>query len=329
MEIPRLRYDPSPLLDYYEESLSYLGSLCERTWHDRVFVVPGGAALNFWRENVADVDLHFRSASDSRAIDPATEVFPGSPLTFAICDAVLKGSELQRVTVRARDSALPDQPFAERRWYLQYPKRERWQMLSPLTSHVHFSFVGVLRCEIQAVDQHWTQHRIAINLKTGGPDPHLAEQIGILEPWNASGPIDWPTYHQQNWKEALLRALEQETHSTIRSIRTRQLNYLQRELFRVDRFFRDYEAELTQRLDRSRTASGRSKIEDRLKAARSEHQNRRIDQIKRHSIRQTAHVDALLAVAEPAFETEIRYISKREEHLHTAFWLPRTRSWIV
>jgi hypothetical protein len=166
--------------------------------------------------------------------------------------------------------------------------------MTPFVASAHFSIVAALRCEIQAVDQHWSQHRLAINLSTGKPDPQLAEQFPILEPWNIPVPFNWPQFRQDECRKALLAALELEAGATVKSVKDRQSKYLQRELATVDRYYDDYSEALARRLNRTRSDAGRSKMEERLKAAQLEHHIRRIDQIKRHEIRVHAHVDALL-----------------------------------
>ena len=89
------------------------------------------------------------------------------------------------------------------------------------------------------------------------------------------------------------------------------------------------EDNLAGRLNRTRSDTGRSKLQERLEAARQEHQIRRIDQIKRHEIGVYAHVDALLVVAEPAYRTRVRYVNERHEQQRNALWIPRRRSWTV
>lgn len=217
----------------------------------------------------------------------------------------------------------------ERRWSHQYPAKERLQITTPFVAAVHFSVIAVLRCEIQAVDQHWTQYRLAINLQNGDPDSQLAEQVAVLEPWSDPTPIDWPEFSPEPCRKVLLTALEREAWPAVKAIKVRQSKYLQRELDTVDRYYSDYEASLTDRMNRTRNDDGRAKMRARLEAARQEHQIRRIDQIKRHEIHVFAHVDALLMVAEPAHRTQVRYVSQRQAQQQDALWIPRTRSWVV
>jgi len=51
MRIPRLDYDPTSALVFYEESLSSLGALTERSWHDRLEVIAEGRAAKLWNED--------------------------------------------------------------------------------------------------------------------------------------------------------------------------------------------------------------------------------------------------------------------------------------
>jgi len=49
MKIPRLDYDPTSALSFYEESLAALGAICERTWHDRLEVLAEDRAAKLWK----------------------------------------------------------------------------------------------------------------------------------------------------------------------------------------------------------------------------------------------------------------------------------------
>jgi hypothetical protein len=329
MKLSRLAYDPAYLLDFYEEILGSYGCLCERTWYDQLFVVPGGSGATFWPTEISETNLRFRSTSDSAVIDPTRDIFPGSPLTLSICETLLNQSSVNRTALRTGDRKLPNTDLVERRWNNQFPGRVRMQMTTPFVASAHFSLVAALRCEIQAVDQHWSQHRVAINLHNGEPDPQLAEQLVILEPWSDPVSIDWPEFKPAECRKELLVALEREAWPAVNSIKDRQSKYLQRELATVDRYYSDYEESLAGRLNRTRSDTGRSKMQERLEAARREHQIRRIDQIKRHEIHVNAHVDALLIVGEPAHRTEVRYLNQRQERQQNALWIPRTRCWVV
>jgi len=86
MKLNRLAYEPSALVDFYEEGLSALGALCERTWHDRLEIVAEGQAARLWNPEGAlhEIELAFASSDAAAARDAAREVFPGCPLTFRL-----------------------------------------------------------------------------------------------------------------------------------------------------------------------------------------------------------------------------------------------------
>ena len=71
------------------------------------------------------------------------------------------------------------------------------------------------------------------------------------------------------------------------------------------------------------------KADERLAAAQSEHVRRTQDQIRRHEIRVILHLDALLFVAEPAWEGKISFLQKGEARQVSALFVPRSRRWIV
>jgi len=90
MKLNRATHDPGQLLEFYEEGLSALGALCERTWHDRLQVVAEGRAATLWNPQGAlhEVELHFMPSDTTSARDAAREVFPGCPLTFQLAEAL-------------------------------------------------------------------------------------------------------------------------------------------------------------------------------------------------------------------------------------------------
>ena len=145
-------------------------------------------------------------------------------------ESVLSQLAVHRAALRTGEQKPPDLGLVERRWNNQFPNRVKMRMTTRFVASAHFSIVAALRYEIQAVDQHWSQHRLAINLSTGEPDPQLAEQLPILEPWNNPVPFNWPQFRQDECRKALLAALEQEAGATVKSVKDRQSKYLQREL---------------------------------------------------------------------------------------------------
>src|SRR3974377_1066970 len=90
MKLPRLTYDPGSLVDFYEESFSSLGALCERTWHDRLDIVAEGPAAKLWNPDgtLHEIELPFAPADATSARDAAREIFPGCPLTFSLASAL-------------------------------------------------------------------------------------------------------------------------------------------------------------------------------------------------------------------------------------------------
>ena len=59
MKLNRATHDPGQLLEFYEEGLTALGALCERTWHDRLEVVAEGRRdeLDAFRAALHDAGL--------------------------------------------------------------------------------------------------------------------------------------------------------------------------------------------------------------------------------------------------------------------------------
>lgn len=149
----------------------------------------------------------------------------------------------------------------------------------------HYSMVATMRCEIQAIDRHWSCHRLAIALTTGDRDEGLNK------------------------------------------IEQRQQRYLGRELARLDEYFTQYKAKLTGRLARHQKTESKSRYEDRLKAAHAEHARRRADQIHRHAIRVIPHLDTILMVSEPAWQTRGHW--RRGQIVNQAIYVPRARRWVL
>src|SRR5512135_931580 len=90
MKLDRLAYDPSALVNFYEEGLAALGGLCERTWHDRLEVVAEGSAAKLWSPDgsLHEIELAFAPADATAARDAGREVFPGCPLTFHLAETL-------------------------------------------------------------------------------------------------------------------------------------------------------------------------------------------------------------------------------------------------
>jgi hypothetical protein len=222
---------------------------------------------------------------------------------------------------------------AEKLWRTQFPETNRWQLASPFVAKHHFSLLALVRCEIQAIDQHWSLRRVAVSLTDGTADDALARVVSLAQvDTQAPDALVWPTPEPARWHEFLRNALEQELTADLAVIRARQELYLRRELDRVDDYFEHYEQELAARAARS-TRRGKEtaqlKTDDRLAAASAEHARRRADQVARHEIRAHAHLEALLLIAEPAWETRLNIEQNHRPQTLTARFVPRARRWFV
>ena len=332
MKIDRLAYDPAALVDFYEESFSALGALCERTWHDRLEVVAEGRAAKPWNAEGAlhEVELTFAPADATTARDAVREVFPGCPLTFQLAEA-LRPTPLALERVALADDGhhrAPDPGVAEKLWRAQFPATTRWRLNAPFKADLHFSLVALVRCEIQAIDQHWSLRRLAVSWPSGEPDDSLAEQISFAQADPAlADEAAWPAPDLARWEAALRTALEADLAPEMAAIRARQEQYLRRELDRIDDYFANYEHELTARAARSASGSVKLKTGERLAAAKAEHVRRRADQVARHEIRVQPHFDALLLVAERAWRGSLQFeVAHHPEALEARF-VPRARRW--
>ena len=329
MQLDRLPYDPGALADFYEEGLAGLGALCARSWHDRLEVVAEGRGAALWNRDGAmfSGELQFVPANASGPRSAAGEVFPGCPLTFALAEALRPAPLVLERAVLAGETAarLPEPNVLERLWRNQFPDTGRWRLTAPLARAHHFSLVALARCEIQAIDQHWTLQRVALGLPGGAPDAELARDLGFsrLDPSTGAN-IGWPAPDLQRWSGLLAEACRHDLAEEIERLRLRQEAHLRRELDRVDEYFDNYTRELE---TRSRRAGAKLKAEERLAAARAEHARHRADQVSRHEIVVHPHVDALLLVAEPAWRTTVEVVRGQERQSAAALYIPRTRRW--
>ena len=219
----------------------------------------------------------------------------------------------------------PDPGVTEKLWRAQFPGTTRWRLTGPFRSEFHFSLVALVRCEIQAIDQHWPLRRLAISLPGGEPDEPLAREISFAQADpEPTGGVAWPAPDPAHWNAWLKVALESDLAPELTSVRTRQENYLRRELDRIDDYFANYEQELAAR---SARGSAKLKTSERLAAAKAEHTRRRADQVARHEIRVHPHFDALLLVAEPAWRGQIQVEMDRQSETLAARLVPRARRW--
>jgi hypothetical protein len=336
MKLERARYDPGELLEFYEHGLTALGALCERTWHDRLAVVAEGHAAEVLAGGhsnaLHEVELHFAPGDAIAARDAAREVFPGCPLTFQLAETLCRSPlPLERFVMA--ETVPPPPPavgVAEKLWRTQFSDTTHWQLIAPFTSHLHFGLMAFARCEIQAIDQHWSLHRVAISLPNGELDDNLAQDLGFHQTSAETiGEIAWPTPDPAQWSMLLKRALEQELTGDLARVRARQENSLRREWERLDDYFENYERELMARSRRSSSESAKLKVADRLAAANAEHARRRADQLARHEIRVKPHVDGLLLVAENVWRATLRVEHSHRPQTLNAVFLPRSRRWVI
>jgi hypothetical protein len=334
MKLAKLRHDPGALADFFHESLEALGALCERTWHDRLQVVAEGNAARLWNADgqLVEKELLFPAPDETAPRQADHEVFPGCPLTFRLAEALATdGLTLNRAVLQPTDKLrAPTPDVAERLWRLQSPATNRWRQETNFAADTHCSLVALLRCEIQAIEQHWSLHRLAISLPDGEPDEDLAQNLGLLTfTADAAEQVAWLASDPTAWPGQLRRALEQDLQADLASIRERQESYLRRELDRVDDYFDNYVKELTDRVARSRSFESKTKLAERRAAARAEHERRRLDQVQRHEIRVIPHVDGLLLLAEPAWRVTLLVAEHDKPRRQTALWVPRTRRWLA
>jgi hypothetical protein len=332
VRIDRIRYEPSAALDFCEEALSALGALCERTWHDRLQVVAEGRASKLWTEDgtLYAGEICFAPADTSGARDAAREVFPGCPFIFRLAETLRPMSiPIERLILAREAHASPPAPaVAEKLWRSQFPQTRRWTMATPFQAGWHFSLVVLARCEIQAIDQHWSLRRLAMALPSGDADDDLAHDLPLTQPEAApAADIPWPQADPARWREIIESALAADLEEELRPIRERQENGLRRELERIDDYFGNYASELAARASRASSENARLKGAERLAAAKAEHARRRSDQVNRHEIRVSPHLDALLVVAEPAWQTKLKLEHDHETRMSDAVFVPRARRW--
>jgi hypothetical protein len=329
-----LKYDPRAVLDFFDQGLAALGALSERTWHDRLEIVAEGRAAGLW--NAGDAmftgELRFAPPDAASARDAGREVFPGCPLTFRLAEALRQMPlQLERLVLAdASPPRPPDPAVAEKLWRGQFPDTPRWRLLAPFQFSFHYSLLALARCEIQAIDQHWSLRRLAVSLPDGELDQGLAEGIPFAQvAGEAPARMEWPAPDPAHWSGLLEKALERDLADEIASIRARQENSLRRELGRIDDYFEKYEEELTARAVRSGSENVKLKTADRVAAAKTEHLRRRTDQVARHEIRVCPHLDALLLTAETAWFAPLEIQRGHDAQAVAARFVPRSRRWVV
>lgn len=328
MKLTRLSAAPGPLLEFVEQGLERLGAACERTWHDRLEVVAEGAAARLWRDDAGlhEIELHFPEVNATGPRDATRQVFVGGPLTFRLVDLLWQqhGREARLcLGPSLAGDAPPATPIAAKVWLNQFgvPAQigdQGWERTW------HFSVVAAVRCEVQAIEQHWSCHRIALSVADGERDGALERELEFLEGQPSAAGLSWPSPSPQ-WPAWLERALRSDLAAELDDVRRRQERFLRRELARVDEYFLHYASELRGRMERVHKTESRQRYEARLRAAESEHQRRRADQVQRHEIRIIPHVDAVLWVAEPAWRTHVQ--GRHGERLGLRTFVLRSRRW--
>lgn len=332
MKLERLAYEPGSVLAFYEEGLSALGALCERTWHDRLEVVAEGSAAALWdaRGDLYSGELHFAPSDATAARDAAREIFPGSPLTFRLAETLRPSPlALERVVLGwSSSSTTPDLPALEKHWRAQFPDTRSLRITAAPKAAWHFSLLALVRLEVQAIDQHWFLYRLAMALPGGEPDEPLARECDFADV-TAEGAeaLPWPAPDAALCSQIISSALQAEIPPALAGIRARQEASLRRELERIDNYFEHYAAELGARSQRSGSQNVRMKTGERLAAAKAEHARRRADQVSRHEIRIVPHPDALLLVGEPAWSAELQVEHGRESENLRAIYVRRSRRW--
>ncbi len=332
MNLTRLPHEPRALADFYQEALEHLGAVCERTWFDRLQLVAEDRAAKLWNEDGAlyETELHFTAPDTTAPRDAVYEVFPGCPLTFRLAETLLPPSlTLDRALLASGDRAQPPSPaVAEKLWRAQWPESGRWRLEAAFKPAHHFSLLALVRCEIQAIDQHWSLHRLALALPGAEPDDSLASALDFTDLSDEIPPgLQWPACEARQIREWLSGTLTRALSGELNSIRRRQEDYLRRELDRIDDYFAGYAQELAQRADRSHNQNTKVKAEERLAAAKAEHARRRADQVHRHEIRVIPRIDAVLLLAEPAWEATVSSSHHGETRTQTARFVPRNRRW--
>ena len=334
MRIERLPHSPGAVADFYDEALTSLGALCERTWHDRLTVVAEGDSARLWNQDGAlhEIELWFPPPEDTTPREAAKEVFPGCPLTFRLAEALRPAPiALERVLLHGGDGArAPTADVAEKLWRAQFPETNRWRLAAPFVAERHHSLVALVRCEIQAIDQHWSLRRLAVSLPDGLPDDSLARSLDLAQIAPDRDPAsDWPTADPARWQEFLRAALAEDLSPDLTAIRDRQAQHLRRELERVEDYFGHYEQELATRAARTGSETTKLKTAERLAAAKAEHTRRRADQVARHEIRVHAHLDALLLTAESGWRTTLNVDRNHQAQTLSARFVPRARRWVL
>ena len=331
MKFSRIKTRSEQLVEFCEEALNSFGAVCERSWYDRLEVLAEGETAHLLQTDTDffSGELRFHETGLSQASNTGIEVFPGCPLIFRLVETLWR-RQIPYSRVFLSTGNIPKTPahdVAERLWYAQFRSSTGWRA-TPFVPDWAFSILAAMRCEVQAIDQTWSYHRLGFSLPSGDQDGSLEfmlEQMIQLE----QARLKWPELDPGVLNQWIGRAIEGELASQLSKSKERQQLYLRRELTRIDDYFENYSRELRSRMDHQKKEDAKQRYADRLEATRAEHGRRRADQIERHTIVVISHVDALLAVAEPAFRTRVSWRAGRDELSGTALFVPRTRRWHV
>lgn len=310
-------------MEFTAEGLQRLGALCEKTWHDRLQVVadgPATVALGMPGELV-ETELRF---AEGRDLDPLRDVFPGCPLMFRMAEELWKTMpQVFRAALPVIAAKPPPEEVLIRAWARTIAAGHHPALTKPVKPAFHFTMVALVRCEIQAIDQHWSLHQLALAWPEGELDDGLASEIAFLGDEPLPQGLSWPAADPSAIGVLIERHLR--GHIDLGSIRKRQERYLRRELGRVDDYFLQYRRELEARSART---GKQARFAERLAAADEEHLRRRNDQIHRHEISVTPHLDGLLWLAEPAWQTIVRWTDGRDAREASWNYVPRLRRWL-
>src|SRR5450631_3352356 len=120
MKLSRLPYEPSALIDFFQDGLEAVGAVCDRTWHDRLQLIAEGPSARLWNPegSLHETELHFIPPGDPAPRDAEREVFPGCPLTFRLAEELRPRPVLiERGALQPFDTLRPPGPdVAEKLW---------------------------------------------------------------------------------------------------------------------------------------------------------------------------------------------------------------------
>jgi len=334
MKLERFPPDPGSLATFYADALTALGAVVERSWYDQIDVLAEGDAARVWNEGgeLLQAQMRFPSLDETGPRDAAAEVFPGCPATFRLAEILNPQPALIRracLSVERNQRLAPSDEVAARTWAQSFPRYSGFSRTAPYEACHHFSAVVLVRCEIQAIDQVWSAHRVRFSLTDGSRDAGLDESAVLSLEREVPGDVSWPEIDPRIFESFLGPILAGELESELKGIRARQQRYLTREIQRIDEYFNSYERELKGRRTRAGAdpATAKKGLEDRVAAARMERVRRRNDQVERHAIRVKPHVDAILVLAEPAWLTTAMIGAGRERQSRSVLYVPAARRW--